>query len=186
MILENLEEHILVLKETISSYQNDINFVANECIHRLKSGGKILLLGNGGSAADAQHMAAELVGSFNNKKRPPLSAIALTTDSSILTSISNDFSYETVFCRQLKALASEKDVVIGISTSGESKNVINALKYAKEINCFVVGLSGNKGGALNKVSDKNIIVNSNRTSIIQEVHLFIEHQICTIIDQHFS
>tara|TARA_R110002073_G_scaffold258681_1_gene421656 strand:+ start:5280 stop:5843 length:564 start_codon:yes stop_codon:yes gene_type:complete len=185
MISENLNQHIQVLKQTIHLYKDDIRFVANTCINRLERGGKIIIFGNGGSAADAQHMAAELVGSFSNKQRRALSAIALTTDTSVLTSISNDYTYDEVFSRQLEALASEKDVVIGISTSGKSKNVINALKTAKEIKCYVVGLSGNNGGLLNTICDKNIIVSSSHTSRIQEAHLFIEHSICEILDKHF-
>ena len=185
MISENLNEHIQVLEQTIHKYKDDIKIIASECIKRLEAGGKIIVFGNGGSAADAQHMAAELVGSFSNKQRKALAAIALTTDTSILTSISNDYSYDEVFSRQLKAFASEKDVVIGISTSGQSKNVIKALKIAKDRKCFVVGLSGNDGGLMNGICDKNIIVFSNHTSRIQEVHLFIEHCICNIIDKHF-
>ncbi|MDC1162246.1 SIS domain-containing protein [Tenacibaculum sp.] len=185
MILENLNEHILVLKQTVNQHKDDIHLIANECITRLKTGGKIILFGNGGSAADAQHMAAELVGSFNNKQRKALAAVALTTDTSILTSISNDYNYDNVFSRQIEALASDKDLVIGISTSGTSRNVINALKVAKNKKCFVVGLSGNKGGDMNIICDKNIIVNSTQTSRIQEAHLFVEHSICDIIDKHF-
>ncbi|WBX71664.1 SIS domain-containing protein [Tenacibaculum retecalamus] len=185
MILDNLNEHILVLKLTVNQHKDDIILIANECITRLKTGGKIIILGNGGSAADAQHMAAELVGSFNNKQRKALAAIALTTDTSILTSISNDYTYDNVFSRQIEALATDQDLVIGISTSGTSKNVINALKVAKNKKCFVVGLSGNKGGDMNTICDKNIIVNSTQTSRIQEVHLFIEHSICDIIDRYF-
>ncbi|WP_109436883.1 SIS domain-containing protein [Aquimarina sp. AU119] len=185
MISENLKEHIQVIEQTISKYEDDINFIASKCIKRLEAGGKIIIFGNGGSAADAQHMAAELVGSFSDKKRPALAAIALTTDTSTLTSISNDYSYDEVFSRQLEAFASEKDVVIGISTSGKSKNVINALQLGKERKSFVVGLSGNDGGQMNAVCDKNIIVCSNHTSRIQETHIFIEHSICDILDKHF-
>ncbi len=185
MISENLKEHIQVIEQTINKFEDDINFIANKCIERLESDGKIIVFGNGGSAADAQHMVAELVGSFSNKKRQALAAIALTTDTSTLTSISNDYSYDEVFSRQLKALASKKDVVIGISTSGKSKNIVNALKVAKEKKCFVVGLSGNNGGDIDTICDTNIIVSSNHTSRIQETHLFIEHSICEIIDKHF-
>ena len=186
MISKSLHQHIQVLQQTIDKYGTDIQLIADECIKRLETGGKIIVFGNGGSAADAQHMVAELVGNFNNKKREALPALALTTNTSILTSVSNDFSYEDVFSRQLKAFASEKDVVIGISTSGNSKNVINALKVAKGINSFVVGLSGNNGGSLHAICDKNIVVLSDDTQRIQEVHLFIEHHICDLIDQHFS
>ncbi len=185
MISEDLKEHIKVIEQTINTYEDDISFIADECIKRLETGGKIIIFGNGGSAADAQHMAAELVGNFSNKQRQALPAIALTTDTSALTSISNDFSYDEVFSRQLKAFVSDKDVVIGISTSGTSKNVINAIKFAKEKHSFVVGLSGSNGGLMNEICNKNIIVRSNHTSRIQETHIFIEHTICDIIDRHF-
>lgn len=186
MVSENLNQHINVLQQTIQKYEMDIHFIVKECIKRIETGGKVIIFGNGGSAADAQHMAAELVGNFNNKRRKALPAIALTTNTSTLTSVSNDYSYDEVFSRQLKAFASEKDVVIGISTSGKSHNVIKALELAKSLQCFTVGLSGNDGGILNTICDKNIVVASNNTPRIQEVHLFIEHCICDLIDQHFS
>ncbi|WP_394747371.1 D-sedoheptulose-7-phosphate isomerase [Spongiimicrobium salis] len=185
MISEKLTEHIKVIEQTIQLYEKDILLIANTCIERLEAGGKIVLFGNGGSAADAQHMAAELVGNFNSKQRRALPAIALTTDTSALTSISNDFSYDDVFSRQLEAFVSAKDVVIGISTSGTSKNVINALKLAKARQSFVVGLSGNEGGSMNSLCDRNIVVSSTHTSRIQETHIFIAHCICDIIDKHF-
>jgi len=185
MISENLKEHIKVIEQTINTYEDDIHFIAVQCIKRLEAGGKIIIFGNGGSAADAQHMAAELLGNFGIKQRQALPAIALTTDTSALTSISNDFSYDEVFSRQLEAFASDKDVVLGISTSGTSKNVINALKLAKKRHSFVVGLSGNDGVDMTAICDKNIIVKSNHTSRIQETHIFIAHSICEIIDNHF-
>jgi D-sedoheptulose 7-phosphate isomerase len=185
MILENLEEHILVLRETIKAYEQEIINVANECCKRLQASGRIYILGNGGSAADAQHMAAELVGCFNKKNRKALPAIALTTDTSVITSVSNDFTYDNVFSRQIEAFVTEKDVVIAISTSGNSTNVINALIEAKKKNCYIIGLSGNNGGKMNNYCNKNIIVNSTKTPIIQEIHLFIEHRICDIIDNQF-
>ena len=185
MISEHLKDHIQVIEQTINKYSADIKIIADECIKSLENSGKIIIFGNGGSAADAQHMVAELVGSFTNRKRQALAAIALTTDTSVLTSISNDYSYDEVFSRQLSAFASEKDVVIGISTSGISKNIIKALQLAKERKCFTVGLSGNDGNLMNAICDKNIVVCSNNTSRIQETHIFIEHSICYIIDKHF-
>lgn len=185
MIAKNLDEHIKILKKTIKNNETIIKDVAEECIKRLKAGGKIILFGNGGSAADAQHIASELVGSFNDKKRKALPAIALTTDTSALTSISNDYSYENVFKRQLEAFADDKDVIIGISTSGNSKNIINALEYARKKNCFVIGLSGNSGGRMSQFCSKNIIVDTSNTPRIQETHIFIAHSICEIIDNHF-
>lgn len=185
MIYEDLQQHIFALEQTINRYEKNIQTIAFECINRLEKGGKIIIFGNGGSAADAQHMAAEFVGSFSNKERKALPAIALTADTSTITSISNDYSYSNVFSRQIEAFANEKDVVIAISTSGKSENIINALKLAKKRKCFSVGLSGNEGGFMNDICNENIIVSSNQTSRIQEIHLFIAHIICDIVDKHF-
>lgn len=185
MISEDLNEHIKVVQQTIITFEDDINAVAKACIDKLNAGGKIIIFGNGGSAADAQHMAAEIVGNFSNTQRRALPAIALTTDTSVITSISNDFSFEKIFVRQLEAIASKKDIIIGISTSGTSKNIISALKYAKELNSFVVGLSGENDTQMKTICDINIAVHSNYTPRIQETHLFIEHCICDVIDTHF-
>jgi D-sedoheptulose 7-phosphate isomerase len=158
---------------------------AKLCIDSLKSGGKIILFGNGGSAADAQHFAAELVGRYK-VERNGLPAIALTTDTSILTSISNDFGYENVFSRQIEALANKNDVVIGISTSGNSLNVINAIKTANTIQCNTIGLSGQGGGLMNELCDINLAIESTDTPRIQEMHSVIGHTICHLIDQKFQ
>ena len=154
---------------------------AQLCISSLNNGGKILIFGNGGSAADAQHIAAEMVGRYKID-RNGLPAIALTTDSSILTSISNDFGYTQVFSRQVKALANKGDVLIGISTSGSSANVINALKISKDLGCKTIGLSGGDGGKMNKACDINIVVPNEDTPRIQEIHIVVGHTICHLID----
>jgi D-sedoheptulose 7-phosphate isomerase len=155
------------------------------CINSLKNGGKILILGNGGSAADAQHIAAELVGRYKTTRKG-LRAIALTTDSSIITSIANDFSFGYIFDRQIEALANKGDVVIGISTSGRSENVINALKLAAKLECITIGFSGQDGGKMSKICDNNIVVPSSDTPRIQEMHIVIGHTICHLIDQEFT
>jgi D-sedoheptulose 7-phosphate isomerase len=157
---------------------------AQLCIDCLKNGGKILIFGNGGSASDAQHIAAELVGRYKTTRKG-LSAIALSTDTSILTSIGNDFGYKHIFSRQVEALANTGDVAIGISTSGRSENVINALKRASELNCHTIGLSGQNGGEMNKICDINVVVPSEDTPRIQEIHIIIGHTICHLIDQEF-
>lgn len=157
---------------------------AKICINCLKNGGKILIFGNGGSAADAQHFAAELVGRYKTSRKG-LAAIALTTDTSVLTSISNDFSYRHVFERQVEALANKDDVVIGISTSGKSDNVISALKLASTLNCNTIGFSGHDGGEMNKICSINLVVPSNDTPRIQEMHVIFGHTICHLIDQEF-
>ena len=155
------------------------------CINSLRNGGKILIFGNGGSAADAQHIAAELVGRYKIDRKG-LSAIALTTDSSILTSIANDFGYKNVFNRQVEAIANAGDVAIGLSTSGNSENVINALKLASRLNCKTIALSGKDGGNLSEICDINIIAPSDDTPRIQEIHIIIGHTICHLIDLEFK
>jgi len=151
-------------------------------LEALEKGNKILLCGNGGSAADAQHIAAELSGRFK-KPRVALSAIALTTDTSALTAIGNDYGFEYIFARQVEALAKEGDILIAISTSGDSQNIINAAKRAKKIGCKIITLSGKGGGELKTLGDINIVVDSNNTPRIQEVHILIGHMICAIIDE---
>jgi len=150
----------------------------------LKNGGKVLICGNGGSAADAQHIAAELSGRFK-KERIALAGIALTTDTSALTAIGNDYGYEYVFSRQVEALANEGDLLIGISTSGNSLNVIKAIESAKKIGCKVVTLTGKSGGEMKDLGDVNIVIPSNDTPRIQEMHIMVGHMICAIIDEEF-
>jgi D-sedoheptulose 7-phosphate isomerase len=177
-------EHIRVAK-SIFDLSEDIVDCAQLCIDCLKNGGKILLFGNGGSASDAQHIAAELVGRYKTERRG-LSAIAITTDTSIITSIGNDFGYNKIFSRQVEAIANEGDLLIGISTSGKSANVINALKLAKKIKCTSIGMSGRDGGEMNKICNINLVISSDDTARIQEMHILIGHIICNLIDQKFK
>ena len=184
-IIENeFNEHIKVAN-SIYCLTDSIAISAQLCIDCLKSGGKILLFGNGGSAADAQHIAAELVGRYK-VKRKSLPAIALTTDTSALTAIGNDYGYIHVFERQIEGLANKGDVVIGISTSGKSINVINALKVASKLNCNTIGFSGQDNGEMNKICNINLAVPSKDTPRIQEMHILIGHTICHLIDQEFT
>ena len=148
----------------------------------LANGGKLLLMGNGGSAADSQHIAAELIGRFK-KERKAIPALALTVDSSSLTALGNDYGFDTVFSRQVEALATPNDAVIGISTSGNSRNVIQALNLAREIGAKTIGFMGNDGGNMKDCVDIGIIVPSEDTARIQEVHITIGHIICEIIEQ---
>ena len=154
----------------------------NEIIKCFKTGNKIIIFGNGGSAADAQHIVAEFIGRFQ-KERKSLPAISLTTDSSIITSLSNDYSYEIVFSRQCESLVSKGDVVIGISTSGNSKNVEKGIKTAKSMGAVTIGLLGGDGGIINNVVDIPIVVKSTNTARIQEVHRVIYHIICGIVEE---
>lgn len=147
-------------------------------------GGKVLLCGNGGSAADAQHFAAELVGRFT-KERRALPAIALTTDTSALTAIGNDFGFDDIFARQIKALGLEGDILIAISTSGNSQNIIEAIHTARKQNMAILTLTGGKGGKAAELGDLNINVKSNQTARIQEIHIFIIHCLCGIMDEVF-
>lgn len=159
-----------------------IEAVAKACVDLYKKGKKTLIAGNGGSAADAQHFAAELVGRYGFD-RPSLPSIALTTDSSNLTAIGNDYGYDKVFSRQLEGMGQEGDLFIGISTSGNSQNVLNAFEVAKAKNIITVALVGRDGGKMADVADFTIIVPSNDTPRIQESHLLIEHMICDIIEK---
>jgi D-sedoheptulose 7-phosphate isomerase len=159
-----------------------LNQAVKILVNAFKTGNKVLLFGNGGSAADAQHIAAEFVNRFLIE-RPPLPAIALTTDTSILTSISNDYGYAESFAKQLKALGKEGDVAIGISTSGSAANVIKALKVAKELGLKTVGLTGMDGGELAKTVDLAIVVDSQVTARIQEVHITVGHVFCEMVDR---
>ncbi|MDG1075022.1 MAG: SIS domain-containing protein [Methylophilaceae bacterium] len=147
----------------------------------IKAGGKILVMGNGGSAADSQHIAAEIVGRFK-KERKGMPAIALTTDTSILTSVGNDYGYDFIFARQIEALCRAEDLVIGITTSGNSANVVKAMQAANTIGATTVGLTGGTGGKLTAICDHNLIMPSNITARIQEAHIFVGHCLCEILE----
>jgi D-sedoheptulose 7-phosphate isomerase len=181
LLIENEIAAHLKVAETMSSLTNKVEIAAQLCIETLQDGGKILIFGNGGSAADAQHIAAELVGRYK-MDRKGISAIALTTDTSAITSIGNDFGYNHIFERQVEALANKGDVLIGISTSGGSSNVINGLKMASKIGCKSIGFSGSDGGKMNQVCDINLVVPSEDTPRIQEMHIVIGHIICHLIE----
>ena len=178
-------EHLKTAKATLEYINAPLEIAANLCIDSLNNGGKILIFGNGGSAADAQHIAAELVGRYK-AERKGLAAIALTTDSSALTCITNDYSYDYVFSRQVEALANPKDIIIGISTGGMSSNVVSGLKTAKDLGCKTIGFSGRDGGKFNDLCDINLVVPATDTPRIQEMHIVIGHTICHLIDQAFS
>lgn len=184
-IKSGIHDHITVATATSAHLLPDIITVCEVVIASLKRGKKILLFGNGGSAADAQHIAAEFVGRFVIE-RQALPAIALTTDTSALTSIGNDYGFERIFERQIQALANEGDVLIGISTSGNSNNVINALSRGKAMGCHTIGLSGKDGGRMNEQCDTNIAIPSDVTARIQEMHILIGHILCSAVDDAFK
>jgi len=175
------DEHIKVAQLSLAQLAGDIDNACTIITDCIKSGNKVLLFGNGGSAADAQHIAAEFTGRFV-KERRGLPAIALTTDTSALTAISNDYGFDRVFERQVEALAKPGDVLLGLSTSGNSKNVLNALLQGKNMGCKIIGFTGNTGGQMNAQCDVNIVVPSDVTARIQEVHILIGHILCAAID----
>ncbi len=181
IIKSSIKESISV-KETLLEQTKLIEKVAIEIITAYKKGNKILICGNGGSAADSQHMAAELVGRFK-KERKGLPAIALTTDTSILTAIGNDYGYDKVFSRQVEAHGQKGDIFIGISTSGNSKNIIEAINIAKEKNMIVICLLGGSGGLIKSMCDIDITINSKNTPRIQESHETIIHILCDLIEK---
>ncbi|EAJ7870368.1 TPA: D-sedoheptulose 7-phosphate isomerase [Campylobacter jejuni] len=183
-IKEHFQESILV-KEQILKNENLITLIKNaslEVIKAYKNNNKTLLAGNGGSAADAQHIAGEFVSRFYFD-RPGIASIALTTDTSVLTAIGNDYGYENLFARQVQAQGVKGDVFIGISTSGNSKNILKALELCKQKEIISIGLSGASGGAMNELCDYCIKVPSTCTPRIQEAHILIGHIICAIVEE---
>jgi len=185
VIIKEFEAHLETIKAVRGSMEAPLEEASKLMVSTLKNGNKILLCGNGGSAADAQHIAAELTGRYKSERRG-LPAIALTTDTSALTAISNDYGYAKVFDRQVEALANKGDLLIGISTSGNSDNIISALNTAKELGCTTIGFSGRDGGQMNKVCNVNLIVPSNDTPRIQEMHILFGHTLCQIVDDAFD
>ncbi len=185
MIDNEMRLHQETIQKSIDEIQSYIYTACVIITDTLAHGNKVLLCGNGGSAADAQHIAAELTGRYKTDRRG-LAGIALTTDTSALTAIANDYGYKRVFDRQVEALGREGDLLIGISTSGNSKNVNNALKVAKEIGCRTIGLSGRDGGKMSDLCDVNIIVPSEDTPRIQEMHILIGHIMCQAVDDSLS
>jgi len=182
--LKNLKNALIAHQELFANLDSlllQIIELSEELKACLNRGGKILFMGNGGSAADSQHIAAEIVGRFK-KERKGLPAIALTTDTSILTAIGNDYGYDSIFSRQIQALCRPEDVVIGITTSGNSKNVIAAIEEANRIGAVTVGLTGGSGGKLKELCKFNLIMPSSETARIQEAHIFVGHSLCELIE----
>lgn len=180
---ESIERHCTVF-QALKEQESQIEAVATQLVGVLKNGGRILIAGNGGSAADAQHFAAELTGRFV-KERQSLAGIALTTDTSALTAIGNDYGFDEVFARQLQGLARKGDAFVGISTSGNSPNVIRALDKAEQLSLYTLGLLGRDGGKMRQMCTDSIVVPSDITANIQEAHIFIIHYLCAKIDAAF-
>lgn len=181
-IKSQLKLHREVIEKVENELLDEISDLAKMLVELFRSGGKLLVMGNGGSAADAQHFVAEIVGRFK-LERAALPAVALTTDSSILTAIGNDYGYDAVFSRQVEALAAENDVVIGISTSGNSPNILKALSVARQRGCKTVGLLGKDGGTIKDVCDLSLIIPCSDTPRIQEGHITVIHIVCDLTEK---
>ena len=180
-IIENaVNEHLNAINRLPEIY-SDISVIANLMRDCIDQGGKIIWMGNGGSAADSQHLAAEIVGRFK-KERKGMASIALTTDSSILTSIGNDYGFDQIFSRQVEAVGKPGDILVGISTTGNSKNVVAAIETGKEIGMITVGFLGNDGGKLKRLCDQSLTVTATHTARIQDSHIEIGHILCEFIE----
>jgi D-sedoheptulose 7-phosphate isomerase len=175
-----IDEHLSIVA-ALSTQEDTLTRIGSEMVRAVNGGKKVMWCGNGGSAADSQHLAAEFVGRFRRERRG-LASIALTTDSSVLTAIGNDYGYEHVFRRQVEALCAEGDVVVGISTSGNSRNVLLALQSAKELGAFTVAFTGESGGLMGAMADAAIRVKSKDTARIQEGHILCGHMLCDWVE----
>jgi D-sedoheptulose 7-phosphate isomerase len=184
-IAQQIRDSIAVKEQLLKAYVPLIENMALKVSNCLMQGGKLLFMGNGGSASDSQHLAAEFVGRYE-KERRPLAAVALTTDTSILTAVGNDYGFEKIFERQIEALGKKGDVLFAISTSGNSKNVLIGVHKAKQMNIYTIGFSGGSGGELKSLVDLSLVIPSKKTSRIQESHIFIGHMLCECVDEVLS
>ena len=182
VVIRELEESANIKRVMAQNLSDIIAGAAQMILNAYKAGGKVLLIGNGGSAADAQHIAAELIGRFK-LERKGLPAIALTTNTSTLTALANDYTYDTVFSRQLEALANEKDVLIAITTSGSSPNILKAAEMAHSKGVIIIGLTGENGGKLKDMADLTIVVPSDNIARVQEAHITVGHIICHLVEK---
>ena len=184
-LLDTFDESLAIKRRFYEENQQSLIAGARAIGHSIENGGKFLIMGNGGSAADAQHVAAEMVGRMLLERRP-LPAIALTTDTSILTAVGNDYGYDMIFLKQIQALARKEDVVLAISTSGNSKNVLLAAEEAKRIGCVLITLTGGSGGKLMEIGDVKINASLGKNSSrVQESHLFALHSLVDVLDRFF-
>ncbi len=181
-ILNSFKESGEIKKQFIGESLSSLVATIRAIVQALEAGNKVLLFGNGGSAADAQHIAAEFVNRIS-MERPPLPALSLVTDPSVLTSISNDYSFSEVFAKQIKALGKAGDIAVGISTSGNSPNLVRAFEVAREIGITTVALIGSNGGTMAELADYALIVPSSKTPRIQEAHITIGHVICEMVER---
>ena len=185
IISSHIQEHKNVLNSFNDEMIEKIEDISNILVKALSSGNTIFWCGNGGSAGDSQHLAAELIGRFKDDRKP-LKSIALTTDTSAITCISNDYSYDKIFERQIEGLGVEGDILVGISTSGNSENIINAIKKCKTIGVKSICLLGKNGGKVRSLADHSIIIDSNSTARIQEMHIMVGQIFCDLIEHGLS
>ncbi|MBL0743051.1 D-sedoheptulose-7-phosphate isomerase [Chryseolinea lacunae] len=184
-IEEIIQSHTNVIESLLLFNMHGIKELCRATLKCFNSGGKICFMGNGGSAADSQHLAAEFVGRFKTNRKP-LPAMALTTDTSIITAVANDFGYEYIFERQVSSLCNPGDVLVAISTSGNSPCLVKAIEAAKTRGVFTIGLLGKDGGVAGNLVDLPIIVAANDTARIQEAHILIGHLLCEFCDEHYT
>lgn len=180
-VLKILRENQKVTEQFIKENAREIVVLAEKIVFAFTNDRKLMICGNGGSAADAQHLAAEFVNRFL-LERPPLPAIALTTDTSVITSIGNDYSFDEIFSKQIKSIGVEGDILLALSTSGKSPNVLNAVKTAESRGIYTVGLTGGDGGQLKDLADSVLIVDNEATPRIQEAHILAGHMVCQLVD----
>jgi D-sedoheptulose 7-phosphate isomerase len=185
IISSHFEEHINLAQLVSTMHATNLENSANKISESLAIGGTLFFCGNGGSAADSQHLAAEFVGRFKND-RPALRSIALTTDTSVISCVANDYDYDLIFARQLEALGRDGDVLVAISTSGNSQNVLKILRTAREQNIYSIALLGHDGGKAKEISDLPIIVPCNITARIQEMHCLIGHILCDLVERQLG
>jgi D-sedoheptulose 7-phosphate isomerase len=183
-IEKHFQDHLDLTKRVKEKLADDLARAAQLISEAMTAGHKLLIFGNGGSAADAQHIAAEMTGRYL-KDRQPLPAIALTTDTSALTAIANDYGFEHIFTRQVKALAREGDILLAISTSGNSPNVVKAMETGRELGCHIIALTGHDGGQMASQADLALIVPASQTPLIQEMHITIGHILCDLVERKF-
>ena len=181
IVAQALKDGLRVKEDFIKKNTSTLIHLAEHISEVFHSGGKLMICGNGGSAADAQHLAAEFVNRFQ-LERPPLPALALTTDTSIITSIANDYRYEEVFSKQIRALGVKGDILLGLSTSGKSENILSAMRTAMEMGLYTVGFTGGDGGGMLKLVDLALVVENNKTPRIQEAHIMAGHLLCELVE----
>jgi D-sedoheptulose 7-phosphate isomerase len=185
IVKHHVDEHIQAIQLMHEQHCDTVDKIAKLLARCLNNDGAVYWCGNGGSASDSQHLAAELIGRFKHNRRP-LRSIALNTDTSVLTCIANDFGYGDIFARQVEALARPQDILVVISTSGQSENILQALVTAKEKKVITVALLGKSGGVAKELADYSIVIDSDSTARIQEAHIFIGHLLCELIEQEMG